>query len=393
MRLDARPSFTATESASRWAQGRSIGIVGIDLDKCVDPGGRIDPRAMEIVRDLDSYTERTPSGNGLRVLIQARKPGRRCRTKDHPGIEVYESGRYFTVSGRYLQGTPTALASRQDALEALYAKLFPDKAKPQTGGNGHPSNGHGFASDDDLVNKARKAKNGPKFTALFDRGDIGGYPSQSEADQALANLLAFWTRCDFDRMESIFGRSALGQRDKWRNRPEYREWTIDRAIDDCSDVYTPSVAAGTLEQRRFAIQVNEAADDPHRLARLHLGKFQHDGQPTLRFYRGEFHRWTDGAYRAVSDSEQQSGFAGTIKDEFDRLNCAAIDLWNDRGEKDAAGKPVEKPEARKISRTLVSNSTLALQSMTLISGRVEAPSWISDKRRSTPRRSCRPGMP
>jgi putative DNA primase/helicase len=73
--------------------------------------------------------------------------------------------------------------------------------------------------------------------------------------------------------------------------------------------------------------VNEAADDPHRLARLHLAKYQREGGPMLRCYRGEWLGWSNGAYRAIGEPELQAGLTGTIKAEFDRLNQMAIEMW------------------------------------------------------------------
>ena len=81
------------------------------------------------------------------------------------------------------------------------------------------------------------AANGDKFRRLW-AGDTAGYPSHSEADQALCNLLAFWTGGDPQRMEELFGRSGLA-RDKWWERPDYRERTIQTAIEDCAAFYEP----------------------------------------------------------------------------------------------------------------------------------------------------------
>src|SRR5579885_1695365 len=169
-----------------------LGVVGIDLDKCIDADGNISDKAREIVDRLDSYTERTPSGNGLRILIWGDKPGPRCRTSKFPEVEIYEADRYLTVTGRHLEGTPTQIVRRDEALAALYHEMFgQDKPKALTGGNGHASEPLD-ASDDELIEKARHAKNGEKFSALFDRGDTSGYAGDdSAADQALANLLAF----------------------------------------------------------------------------------------------------------------------------------------------------------------------------------------------------------
>ena len=50
---------------------KSVGICGIDLDHCVDRlTGEVEARAMGIVERLNSYSERTPSGEGIRVFVK-----------------------------------------------------------------------------------------------------------------------------------------------------------------------------------------------------------------------------------------------------------------------------------------------------------------------------------
>jgi len=71
------------------------------------------------------------------------------------------------------------------------------------------------ADDATLLDKARNARNGAKFAALYDRGDIAGYKSQSEADAALCALLNYWTGNDAARVDRLFRRSALFRVDKW----------------------------------------------------------------------------------------------------------------------------------------------------------------------------------
>jgi P4 family phage/plasmid primase-like protien len=360
-------------------KGTWTGLVGVDPDHCIDEKGNIHPDARRIVDSLDSYTERTPSGKGLRVLLVGEKPGPRCKNTRRD-IEIYDADRYFTLTGRHLDGTPTNIRRNDEALKALYDELF-----PPDGGN-HQAQANGStaslldASDDALIERARHARNGARFTALFDRGDISAYnDDDSAADMALANMLAFWTGRDASRMETLFGRSALGQRDKWKDRGEYRKWTIDEAIAGCKEVYTPTRPPGDNGRPSTATaaddsDVNEGPEDPHRLARLHLARVKH-----IRFYRGEWLQHDGSAYRAVKDSELHSGLAGTIKREFNRLNRIALRLWEEAGEKNGNGKPCDKPEARTVTRTLVSNATLALQSMSLLPGKTEAPSWLGSK--------------
>ena len=68
-----------------------------------------------------------------------------------------------------------------------------------------------------------------------------GYSSQSEADMALCSHLAFWTEKDPAQIDRLFRQSGL-MRDKW-DRPQagttYGAITIQKAIDNCKEVYTP----------------------------------------------------------------------------------------------------------------------------------------------------------
>jgi P4 family phage/plasmid primase-like protien len=130
--------------------------------------------------------------------------------------------------------------------------------------------------------------------------------------------------------------------------------------------------------------VNEALDDPHRLARLHCEKHKHNGEPTLRFYRGESLKWLEGAYRPITDSELKAGINLTVKQEFDRINQDAVKQWEARAGKDDKGKPVQKPEARKVTRHLVADVNQALQAMTILPSAVAAPAWLDDQRTFDP---------
>ena len=89
-------------------------------------------------------------------------------------------------------------------------------------------------SNSDLIEKARNAKNGSKFCALFDHGDLSAHKGdESAADLALCNILAFWLGGDFNAIDEAFRSSAL-YRDKW-NRQDYRTKTINDAIAKCNN--------------------------------------------------------------------------------------------------------------------------------------------------------------
>lgn len=203
---------------------------GVDLDECVHPAsGEVEAWARDIVDRLDSYTEWSPSGTGLHVIVEGAVPDGGNR---RGGVEMYDGHRYFTVTGDHMKGTPQTVQDRAGVLRAVH--------REHVGGREQTAEDAGERSavelpDADLIERAMGAANGDKFAALWG-GDTSGYPSHSEADQALCTMLAFWTGGDPGRVEELFGRSGL-VRDKWRNRPDYRERTIERAIETCTEFY------------------------------------------------------------------------------------------------------------------------------------------------------------
>lgn len=104
-----------------WVFTEDSGIVGIDLDKCIDESGTIEDWAQIIVDSINSYTEISPSGSGLHIFVYGAiekalgpKPGHK--------IEMYSKGRYFTVTGEHLAGTPEAIEDRTDAIQKLWQR-------------------------------------------------------------------------------------------------------------------------------------------------------------------------------------------------------------------------------------------------------------------------------
>jgi primase-polymerase (primpol)-like protein len=80
-----------------------------------------------------------------------------------------------------------------------------------------------------LLADARRARNGARFSALYDAGAWKGcgFPSQSEGDMWLVSRLMFWTEHDAARADSLFRTSAL-MRPKWE-RADYRARTFAMA--------------------------------------------------------------------------------------------------------------------------------------------------------------------
>ena len=136
----------------------------MDLDHCRNAEtGEVEPWATEIVEELDSYTEVSPSGDGLHIIIQGKLPSGRRRKGN---IEMYDSVRYFTMTGDHVAGTPATVEERDALLKQLHVDVFSDAPAPTTMAKTS-------ITDTMLIKQALGAKNGAKFQALWAGGLLG----------------------------------------------------------------------------------------------------------------------------------------------------------------------------------------------------------------------------
>ncbi len=234
-------SFEDVRAAYRRGGFDGIGYVfspedaftGIDLDGCRDPvSGDVEPWARVIIDRFATYCEISPSGTGVHLIVEGwLPPGGRRRG----GIECYDRARYFTITAQGLNDVPVGeVKSRGDELVAWHGEVFSARVGCANPLPSPPESAASEADDDVLLGRARTAKNGAKFRALFDEGNTSAYGSHSEADLALCMLLAFWTRCDAARIDLLFRRSRL-LRQKWDRSAgkgeTYGQRTVRKAID------------------------------------------------------------------------------------------------------------------------------------------------------------------
>lgn len=219
------------------------GYFGVDLDDMPDAleqfkGGMYDNVIGEFVYGLKSYTELSYSGSGIHIICKGRLPeGARRRS----GIEMYEKSRFFVMTGNYYSEF-VEIADCTETIKPLHEKyLMQDKNFNPGKKNVHPG-AQNFSltpSASEIIEKARNSQNGRKFEALY-KGDISGYASQSEADMAFCNILAFWCGGDIEAMDSIYRSSGL-MRDKWNRKQSgstYGMLTLKKAADSCNAAYS-----------------------------------------------------------------------------------------------------------------------------------------------------------
>ena len=218
------------------------GICAIDLDDCVSDSGYYSETAAEIVALMHSYTEYSPSGNGLHILFRAE--GVRYDTKQyyimnhHNGIEVYVAGatsKYVTLTGNVCESYE--FGDRTQELQILLDKYM---RRPEPAAGNAINAGNSSLDTEELLRLAKSSKNGAVFSTLWS-GSLDGFESQSEADMALCSHLAFWTGKDAEKMDALFRQSGL-MREKWDRKQSgttYGAITVQKAIEGCREVYSP----------------------------------------------------------------------------------------------------------------------------------------------------------
>ena len=164
--------------------GQGLGCV--DLDHCVDPStGKIAPWAREIIIGLDSYSEFSPSGTGVHILAtDIELPGKgRKRPYETGALEVYDTARFLTFTGRWLPKTPADILPRRSQFNALYSRI--DQSNGRTKGR----------KDFDLL--------------MAGKWELCGFPSMSEAVFVLCQLLNEKYNNHADKVDEQFRQSGL----------------------------------------------------------------------------------------------------------------------------------------------------------------------------------------
>ena len=141
-------------------------LTGIDLDNCRDPAtGELSPLAVEVVRLAETYAEVSPSGSGLRLFADG-KPSRTMKN-DSRGIEVYGAGRYLTVTGDHVPGTPGVVGPAPATMKLLQGAHAHSSAAIPAGAEMRSVFDN---TDAHLVAKCARPDHYSKLPALIDLG-------------------------------------------------------------------------------------------------------------------------------------------------------------------------------------------------------------------------------
>jgi len=190
--------------------------VGIDLDDCINEDRSLKPWALDIMTRINSYTEVSPSGKGLKIFLKATRPIFTHRKKMEGGgeFECYTKGKLFTVTTLHMPGTPIEVADREEEWSSVYQDYLyregEDTPPPA------PEEMSVSFEDQGIIDKIRQSKIAARFNELY-TGEYG--EGDSDADFELAGMICFYTN-DVDQVIRIMMSSEL-VREKWIKKDYY----------------------------------------------------------------------------------------------------------------------------------------------------------------------------
>ena len=219
---------------------KSDRLLFIDIDHCIDAEGSLNQTATDIVNHMrDQFIEVSQSGSGVHILALGDIPKSFKNSKN--GVEMYNDRRFVSMTGRAIrEGEPH---EDVDAVRYVF-ETYRTPEKEQK----HVRREISTLERDDrwIIDHAMQRG---KFRELYAGSWRSlGYGSQSEADIAMCNILAFWCDCNPDQMDRIFRSSGL-YRDKW-DRADYRNRTLETAISNCGETFSEYINRGGDEFER-----------------------------------------------------------------------------------------------------------------------------------------------
>ena len=225
------------------------GYTGIDFDDCVNPKTKeIRADVFEIIKQLNTYCEFSPSGTGIHAVVKGWQfpIGQEGKQGAKVGkAEMYSGKRYFTVSGNQVPGTPSTV--NQSDVQWLYDRIVVKREfAPVKSTN--PKAAAADAGEGTQIVYAPGANLKTDKYSIFLHGVVNRdsgfhvsngvgslmFPSQSEADLSFATILALVHDGERDVMDADFRKSAL-YRDKWE-REDYRERTFRMALETAEKI-------------------------------------------------------------------------------------------------------------------------------------------------------------
>lgn len=211
--------------------------VGIDLDYVVSDG-TMDDWAWETITTVSSFTELSPSGTGAHIIARGELDPDFKQRNDDLGIEMYETNRFFTMTGDVLVNADDTVQDRSESVLDVQHELLDERQQrgdtvSLTDWDRSEATRTPDREESDMIDFMSNVND--KFERLHN-GSNSGYNSPSEADQAYFQQLAWLTANDPTLMEKL-ARSSSRVRPKWDESRGSTTWLrrdIQEAISQTS---------------------------------------------------------------------------------------------------------------------------------------------------------------
>lgn len=299
------------------------GYIGIDIDdrpsEITDYRNGIRDNIFGQMNDvLQTYAEFSQSGNGIHFIGRGSLPDKDFNNHD-AGVEMYTGARFFVMTGN-LCTEYVDIADITETVKPYYEKYRTrSKSKAQSAPQEQLPLGGSSMNAQEVIDRASRSRQGQKFSALY-AGDTTGYNSNSEADMAFCNMLAFWCQGDLQLMDEIFRSSGL-MRDKWDRKQSgttYGAITLQKAVDDLGAAYA---ASGASDSSDYSVTIQKSMqqgapriqgkmyrfDDTGNAERMFdafgdMLRFCYTDKKWLYYYEGKWYTDNIGYIRQLADS-------------------------------------------------------------------------------------------
>lgn len=220
-------------------------LIGVDIDRALLPDGSIKPEYKEWIAKFNTYFELSP-GDGIRGFCFGHFST--FEGKHVGDIEIYQNGKWLTITGQKLANSPATINNSQETIKAFRAQYF--KTFNEIDGSNLPKSNKIF-TDEEIINIL---KNHP-VTGIKEDFNQFLYNGQKTSDElSLCNLMRYYTQ-NIEQIDRIFRQSAL-IRDKldevhFGNGDTYGEGTIKISLNTRKKVYMETVRAPLPEKIDF----------------------------------------------------------------------------------------------------------------------------------------------
>lgn len=250
------PQFFKRDSNGRLIGGLGLGIFngfcGVDIDDCISENGEINDIALEFIRYFDSYTEKSPSGNGIRIIFKLKDTYDKQKyyiRNDKIHVEIYCSG----MTSRFLTVTGNMISEKSVISEVDITKIF-DKymLRPLFTGNSQVKTINDFLEKDEVLSN------------YWNKTAPGSGSDESQSDLALCTKLAFYLRNDIIAINNAFMSSPYytskdrKHKAKWEARDDYRMKVLQMCQSE--KVYDPNYSSN----KQLVAEIK-----PHKLERYY----------------------------------------------------------------------------------------------------------------------------